>query len=425
MTRSLPVYLSHCFNSGGPGCSGLIGFFTEHGPFRVDENLNLYENPFAWNHMANMLFVEQPAGSGFSIRDPKDKSAVNDEQSAKDNFALIQAFYERFPERKSNKLYLASESYGGHYIPQLSLEILKHDKDHDINFAGFMLGNPYVDPYTNFIAEIEAVYGHGLLPLPVMQTWRDACSSHDTWESAECQKVVEHIYEIVEPGFNVYALDFPVCTAVTTSSSSNARKNMRGHRKLENAADDDPSQKAAVTQQVQTLLSMYSVHTPPYLPKEDTYEPCTQLYMREYLSRADVQKAIGVKTHKKMDWMPCNITLGYDTEDVETSVVPAYQQLVDMGKEGNHSLKMLIFSGDDDSVCATDGTQAWLWELGVPAKELWRPWKVNDQIAGFWTTFDLQSQASLGFATVHGAGHEVPTYRPMEAFELFRLFLHS
>ena len=385
--------------------------------------MGLYENPFAWNGMANMIFVEQPAGSGFSIRDPDDKSAVNDEQSAKDNLAFIRAFYERFPERKPNKLYLASESYGGHYIPQLSLEILNH-KDHGINFAGFMLGNPYVDPYTNFIAEIEALYGHGLLPRPVMEAWRDTCSSQDTWESKKCQKVVETIYEIVEPGFNVYALDFPVCTAVTSPSAN--KKNMRGqHRKLEESMDDDPSGKAAVTQQVHTLLSMYSVHTPPYLPKEDTYEPCTQLYMREYLSKHSVQKAIHVKSDKRMDWMPCNINLGYDIEDVETSVIPAYQQLVDMAKEGKHSLKMLIFSGDDDSVCATDGTQAWLWELGVPAKEVWRPWKVNGQVAGFWTTFDLQSQATLEFATVHGAGHEVPTYRPMEAFELFRLFLHG
>eukprot|EP00977_Amphora_coffeiformis_P014681 scaffold4162_cov162-Amphora_coffeaeformis.AAC.14 len=39
---------------GGPGCSGLIGFITKHDPLRVDKSLDLYENPFAWNHMANM-----------------------------------------------------------------------------------------------------------------------------------------------------------------------------------------------------------------------------------------------------------------------------------------------------------------------------------------------------------------------------------
>eukprot|EP00977_Amphora_coffeiformis_P014683 scaffold4162_cov162-Amphora_coffeaeformis.AAC.16 len=65
-----------------------------------------------------------------------------------------------------------------------------------------------------------------------------------------------------------------------------------------------------------------------------------------------------------MNWLPCNINLGYDTVDVETSVVDAYEELVDMGKEENQSLNMLMYSGGDDSVCATEGTQAWMWELG-------------------------------------------------------------
>ena len=47
---SLFCTVDACFViSGGPGCSGLIGFFTEHGPFRVNENLDLVSNPFAWN----------------------------------------------------------------------------------------------------------------------------------------------------------------------------------------------------------------------------------------------------------------------------------------------------------------------------------------------------------------------------------------
>jgi carboxypeptidase C (cathepsin A) len=42
----------------------------------------------------------------------------------------MKAFFKRFPERKKNKLYLASESYGGHYIPQvLYLSLLLHSSD--------------------------------------------------------------------------------------------------------------------------------------------------------------------------------------------------------------------------------------------------------------------------------------------------------
>jgi hypothetical protein len=32
------------------------------------------------------------------------------------------------------------------------------------------------------------------------------------------------------------------------------------------------------------------------------------------------------------------------------------------------NLHMLVFSGDDDSVCSLAGTQMWIWDLGVKAK---------------------------------------------------------
>ena len=52
--------------NGGPGCSSLGGMFTELGPFVIDQNYNISLNPFSWNKVANILFLEQPAGVGFS-----------------------------------------------------------------------------------------------------------------------------------------------------------------------------------------------------------------------------------------------------------------------------------------------------------------------------------------------------------------------
>ena len=46
---------------GGPGCSGLFGFMNENGPFRPTKDGDAVAlNPYAWNTVANMLFVEQP-----------------------------------------------------------------------------------------------------------------------------------------------------------------------------------------------------------------------------------------------------------------------------------------------------------------------------------------------------------------------------
>ena len=52
--------------NGGPGCSSVSGMMSELGPYVVDKALNVTLNPYAWNREANVLFVEQPAGVGFS-----------------------------------------------------------------------------------------------------------------------------------------------------------------------------------------------------------------------------------------------------------------------------------------------------------------------------------------------------------------------
>ena len=54
--------------NGGPGCSSMLGFFQENGPWVVDDdNHTIYENPYPWNMRANVMYLESPAGVGFSI----------------------------------------------------------------------------------------------------------------------------------------------------------------------------------------------------------------------------------------------------------------------------------------------------------------------------------------------------------------------
>ena len=61
------------WTNGGPGCSGLLGFLTEQGPFRTDnKDLSLSFNEYSWNTVANMVFIESPCGVGFSYSDNPD-----------------------------------------------------------------------------------------------------------------------------------------------------------------------------------------------------------------------------------------------------------------------------------------------------------------------------------------------------------------
>ncbi|KAK3870781.1 hypothetical protein Pcinc_024020 [Petrolisthes cinctipes] len=54
---------------GGPGGSSLFGLFTEHGPFSVDSKLRLVPRQFAWTKTLNVLYVDNPVGTGLAIGD--------------------------------------------------------------------------------------------------------------------------------------------------------------------------------------------------------------------------------------------------------------------------------------------------------------------------------------------------------------------
>lgn len=59
--------------------------------------------------------------------------------SSKDNLLAVKSFFQRYPERAQNDFYLASESYGGHYIPQWTLQVLG-DEQLRTRFKGYLLG---------------------------------------------------------------------------------------------------------------------------------------------------------------------------------------------------------------------------------------------------------------------------------------------
>lgn len=64
--------------------------------------------------MANVIFIEQPAGVGFSYSQDTDDYNVGDFQAAEDVYHFLVNFVARYPQYANRKLYLSGESYGGH-----------------------------------------------------------------------------------------------------------------------------------------------------------------------------------------------------------------------------------------------------------------------------------------------------------------------
>jgi carboxypeptidase C (cathepsin A) len=97
--------------NGGPGCSSLDGFLYENGPFKWfgdANNLTLTKNPYGWNKVAHMIYLESPAGVGFSYSDtPSDYYTANDTRTADDAFVFLTKWFADFPQYKNYKFYIA------------------------------------------------------------------------------------------------------------------------------------------------------------------------------------------------------------------------------------------------------------------------------------------------------------------------------
>ena len=84
---------------GGPGCSGLVGAFTENGPFRPEKDgKTLSPNPYSWNAAANVIYLESPSGVGFSYSEDKADYNVGDDRTSMDTLNFLYLFFEEFPE---------------------------------------------------------------------------------------------------------------------------------------------------------------------------------------------------------------------------------------------------------------------------------------------------------------------------------------
>ena len=86
--------------------------------------------------VANVIFLESPAGVGFSYSYASVESG--DSGTAVDAYLFLLNWLERFPEYKGRDFYIAGESYAGHFAPEIAHAGLRHASP-DINLKGVMV----------------------------------------------------------------------------------------------------------------------------------------------------------------------------------------------------------------------------------------------------------------------------------------------
>lgn len=181
----------------------------------------------SWNKRANIIYLEQPAGVGYSYSNDESGYSTNDNQTAIDNYSFLNQWFKEFPEFSQNNLWLTGESYAGVYIPTLSNQILEGSNQNiKQNFQGYMVGNPVIH-CPAWVKESSTVivnnwYWHGLISYSNRVNWyQQKCHVNYT---NECDQLYSEMKKAIGPydGDNLY-MNF--CTGNGTLNFTDSQPN--------------------------------------------------------------------------------------------------------------------------------------------------------------------------------------------------------
>jgi cathepsin A (carboxypeptidase C) len=221
--------------TGGPGCSSELALLVENGPCEIPNGSGQKtptKNANGWNQFANLLYIDQPAGTGFSTANLSGYDSNEDEVST-DLYHFMIDFIQAFPQYANNDFYITGESYAGHFVPATSHRIWLGNKNKEspthINLKGLAVGNGLTDPQVqySYYAEMAYNYTQQLTGKPAIslssyqsmvaaiptctkkiaacQTTTSACADAENY----CNNAMMGPYE--ESGKNVYNVRLP-CT---------------------------------------------------------------------------------------------------------------------------------------------------------------------------------------------------------------------
>ncbi|XP_041972254.1 venom serine carboxypeptidase-like [Aricia agestis] len=354
---------------GGPGASSLLGLFVENGPIVVTEN-GLTARKYHWALENNLIYIDNPVGSGFSFTGEDDGYCDDEACVARDLYNCLQQFFDLFPQLRSREFYVTGESYAGKYIPSLAMEIHDQNQQNDkkINLRGLAMGNAYCDPI-NQIDYGNYLYQHGLLDDKQRELFL-----------RQQQEIIDETKaeNWVEAGI---LLDRLIDGALTNFSYF---RNYTGFQTYYNF-----------------LKTNDDVDVPLFLKMLDNDATRRSVHVGNLSFNTEAQL---VQVHLAADMLQ--------------SVAPMISALLD-------SYRILIYNGQLDIIVAYPLTENFLRHLKFSSAEEYevaprKIWRVNDDIAGYY-----KKAGNLIEVMVRNAGHMVPMDQPLWSLDLITNFIKN
>ncbi|CAM0910972.1 unnamed protein product [Alopecurus aequalis] len=361
--------------TGGPGCSALSGLVYEIGPFYFDFDgytgsglPTLLYKPASWTQVSNVIFVDAPAGTGFSYDNTRNKTIPSDTIVVQQLHIFLQTWFDEHPQFLQNPLYIAGDSYSGIIIPSLAMKIAKgieYGDERLANLKGVIAGNPLTDTTTDVNARVPFLHGMGIIPDELYEAAREGCKGEYRWASnANCAN-------------SLRAID-------------DCKKDLNDVHILEKLCPEYPS----LTIHKEPTLQDYGRKRLIESAVSSVCRNATYFLSELWTNDEVVRESLGVHKETVPSWLRCDFDLPYTKEFVSTV--------------------------DDHLALINKGYRAMIYrQLNLPITYEWRPWHVDGQVVGYTRTYS----DNLTYATVKGAGHTAPEYMPKECLAMIDRWL--
>ncbi|KAG2381812.1 hypothetical protein C9374_006196 [Naegleria lovaniensis] len=387
---------------GGPSASSMIGAFEEYiSPFYIQnltENhgtLTLHYNNQSWISYCDLLFVDQPVGTGFGYAESEKDYATTRHQVSNDLYSVLLNFFDKYPQFRERPLIFSGESYAGKYLPSLGERVYLIQSHHRIadtpsqqlpypqiqhynihkRLLGIIIGDGFTAPIVQRVLKADQAYWSGLLGYQQRQQLKTL--------QREC---IRHIQ-----------------TGNTVESGS--------------ACEDVKSYLLIAS----GVINIYDIRT--FAPSTD------KIRLEAYLNQLEVKKAIHILdrdeiwANKPQDihFVPSKLNPVYDK--LRADIFVDLRDLIPLLTE---KTKVLLYGGNFDLQDGPQPIERFLLTMSeyYPIMHKWKEAPrnllfVNNKVAGYEKSF-----GNFSFVTIFGNGHFVHNQRESMR-ELLRRFIEQ
>ncbi|KAE8573640.1 venom serine carboxypeptidase [Halyomorpha halys] len=355
---------------GGPGSSSLFGLFCENGPITPDKNGKMEYAKHAWSKAFNMIYIDNPVGTGFSFTEDEQGYPNNQVDVGKDLYSALDQFFILFPGLRDNDFFVTGESYAGKYVPAVSFAIhtANQNSTRQINLKGLAIGDGWTDP-ENMLVYGDYLYEIGLIDENARDVFRKK-ENETRWfiQNGDYSSATEVIDSLILTIYTPYPSYFT---------------NITGFQAYYN-----------------------------YLNTDDGSESCNYY---TFLLSDEIRNSIHVGN---MTYQGGDTSAKHLFDDIAKSVKPWVEVLLD-------NYRVLFYNGQLDIICAYPLTVSLLNNLSWSGSDLYKvtprkKWFVGGELAGY-------TKRVRGFTEVlvRNAGHMVPSDQPKYSFELLSRFVFN